>query len=219
MDIASIVKNRILGEKRFYLNKSNTKWLSIGIVPGFEALNGSGFVAEARIVADNGKFVSLGVPAKAGLESLMAIFKNILTPNSKPLLKNSTGIIVKKFAMNNGMAYNVFRGDQTICIGHASIEGLVENESFISAYLKNMKIKTIENSFQAFLIDQDIDKVIETGNDLEIDLHTNFSEFVQLCIELKNDSSSNELDDTEADGKEACDDDEEPLAKRTKLSE
>lgn len=201
-----LTKNRLLSEKRFFLNKSNTKWLSIGILPGHMDLNGRGFAVDIRISGDNGKFLSLGQPAAAGLESMISICQNIIMPGNTSEMENSTGLMVNAFPLNNGMCYNIMRNDEAICIGHSSIEGLVQMHEFLKSYVAKTKVEEVEEAFLEFLKHKDVDKMLENATQADIDLHINFADFVQVCMELNSDSSA----------ECAADDDGQPPEKKMK---
>lgn len=191
MDINGFLKNRVLCEKRFFLNKSNTKWLSIGILPGYEPLIGTGFQLEIRI-AGEGKHVSLGQPACDGLDSLLGIFRAITAGMPSPI-NQSTGITVNQFMMGNNICFNICRGVNTVCIGEQSIYGLLEMECFIKPYIKALPVKQVEDSFKLFLDGkEEINKIMERGTPGDIDVHVNFADFVQVCLEMKKPSSNEE---------------------------
>lgn len=147
-------------------------------------MNGTGFTTEIRIAGDNGKYVSLGQPAKDGLENLFAICRNIILPGSAGAVVNSTGIVVNCFPNNNTMCYNIMRNNECICLGHASIEGLVQMSHFLTAYLEKLNVAEIEASFLKFMKDKDIEKMLEKASTTDIDLQVNFADFVHVCMEL-----------------------------------
>lgn len=66
-----LIKNRILCEKRFYLSNSNSKWLSIGVVPTTKILDETapGFTMDVFLGGEKGT-ISLG-----GIEGAAALFK------------------------------------------------------------------------------------------------------------------------------------------------
>lgn len=70
----SLTKNRLLLEKRFYLNNSNTKYLAIGIVPLTKILDkdADGFRIEALLGGQNAPSVPLG-----GIEGLASLLDAI----------------------------------------------------------------------------------------------------------------------------------------------
>lgn len=179
-------------------------------MPGYKKLNGVGFATDVRIVGDNGKCVSLGQPASAGLASMIAICRNIIMPGSVNDIENSTGIMINSFPMNNGMCYNVMRVDESICIGHSSIEGLVEMEHFLKSYINNIKIKDTEDAFLDFLKHKDVEKMLENPTLDDIDLHINFADFVQVCMELKGE---------EEESNDVCgNEDQQPQTKKIRKS-
>lgn len=63
-----------MSENRFYANNSNTKWLSIGVVPATKILNDDarGFFIEAFLCGDKNSPVPLG-----GASGLAALFHTI----------------------------------------------------------------------------------------------------------------------------------------------
>lgn len=69
-----LVKNRMMGEVRFYGNNSNTKWLSIGVVPATKILNDAarGFYLEAYLCGDKNAPVPLG-----GISGIAALYDTI----------------------------------------------------------------------------------------------------------------------------------------------
>lgn len=73
----TLCKNRILSEKRIYCNNSNSKYLSIGIVPASKILNENacGFYVEAYIGGEKTSPLPLG--SIAGLASLFSTIKQI----------------------------------------------------------------------------------------------------------------------------------------------
>lgn len=66
-----LIKNRILGEKRFYLSNSNSKWLSLGITPATKILDetADGFKTEIFLCGEKGS-ISLG-----GIDGAATLFK------------------------------------------------------------------------------------------------------------------------------------------------
>lgn len=70
----ALVKNRVIGEKRFFLNNSNTKYIQIGIVPATKFLNpeAPGFYMEAYLCGDKSAPLPLG-----GAKGLATLFNTI----------------------------------------------------------------------------------------------------------------------------------------------
>lgn len=69
-----LVKNRLMGETRFYGNNSNTKWLSVGVVPATKILNDEarGFYMEAFLCGDKSAPLPLG-----GINGIASLFHTI----------------------------------------------------------------------------------------------------------------------------------------------
>lgn len=72
-----LVKNRLLNEHRFFANNSNSKWLSLGIVPATKILNDEarGFYMEAFLCGD--KCMPMPVGGVVGLATLFDTIKKL----------------------------------------------------------------------------------------------------------------------------------------------
>lgn len=73
----ALTKNRILEEKRFYINNSNTKFISMGIVPATKILSheARGFYFEVFLGGD--KCASMPLGGLPGLITLLSTIKDI----------------------------------------------------------------------------------------------------------------------------------------------
>lgn len=220
MDINDIVKNRLLNEKRFFLNKSNSKWISIGILPGYEPINGSGFVVEARIDGNGTNFFSLGQPAESGFGTLAQLLRTAVSGIPSPS-STSTGITINQFVMNNTPCFKITQRNtnQSICLGYTSVQALFEMEESIKKYLRIVDSKAAENAFLVYLDDQE-------SEELDVELETNFLEFVQLCAQVKmnndgaliipeetEEDAEGEEDEEVEEAEEAIEEPEEPKPK------
>lgn len=69
-----LIKKRILCEKRFYCNNSNSKWISVGIVPATKLLDESavGFYLEVSLGGESCEAMPLG-----GAEGAASLFSTI----------------------------------------------------------------------------------------------------------------------------------------------
>lgn len=76
------------------------------------------------------------------------------------------------------------RCNDTVCVGHSSIEGLVQMSPFLTSYLKELNVDEVEASFLAYLKHKDPQKLLENATAADIDLHINFADFVHVCSEL-----------------------------------
>lgn len=67
----ALIKNRMFAEKRFYCNKSNSKWITVGIVPATKMLDeeAPGFYFEALFCGEGKPPMPLG-----GIEGLASLF-------------------------------------------------------------------------------------------------------------------------------------------------
>lgn len=73
----SLSKNRVMMEKRFFCNNSNSKYLTLGIVPASKILdeNAPGFYVEAFICGE--KMSPLPLGGVSGLASLFSTMRQI----------------------------------------------------------------------------------------------------------------------------------------------
>lgn len=67
-----LTKNRILCERRFYINNSNSKWLLMGVIPATNILDetAEGFYVEVLLCGDKHAPIPLG-----GVEGIAAVIK------------------------------------------------------------------------------------------------------------------------------------------------
>lgn len=94
----ALAKGRVLNEKRFFLNNSNSKWLLIGVVPATKILNdeASGFYLETFLCGNNCAPLTLG--GIAGLYTLMDTVREIPAyskmPSIRPNKEPGTHIVI-----------------------------------------------------------------------------------------------------------------------------
>lgn len=73
----ALIKNRVVGEQRFFYNNSSSKWLSVGIIPATKLLgdDAPGFYFEAFLGGDKNGLLPLG--GVSGLNALFAVIREI----------------------------------------------------------------------------------------------------------------------------------------------
>lgn len=194
-----ILKNRLLCEHRFFLNKSNTKWLSTGIVPGYAHLNGKNFEIGFRI-GDDGSVVPFAMDE---LKSLLKIFKSIgyftkYATNAEEF-ELTKGILISEFQMGGSPCYKIVKQkeNKSISIGMNSVEELLQMENIIFAYAEKINVKSAEQKFFTALeiitaenFELFLNEVVEEPDIVKMDLLLNFNEFVIMCGELKKANSA-----------------------------
>lgn len=193
--MGALLKNRVLNEVRFFLNKSNSKWISVGIVPGYHDLNNTGFSVEIKIGGETGS-VPLTVN---GLKSVISLFKGIsyfskFGPASSDIVLER-GILLTEFQMGGSPCYKVINQstNASVCIGLKSVEELLENEEILWGMINNIDVKAVETEFLAILEkmsknwDDFFKKAAKKPGHLEGQLLLNFSDFIMTCIELRRD--------------------------------
>lgn len=96
----ALIKNRVLGEVRFFCNNSNAKWLSLGVVPATKLLNedAPGFYFEAFLCGDKNGTLPLG--GISGLNALFSVIREIPKFSVLPNLQASNGEISEKITIS-----------------------------------------------------------------------------------------------------------------------
>lgn len=192
------MKNRSFCEKRVYLNKSNTKWLSIGIKPTYHLLDTEGFTTEVRLSGTTSSPISLG-----DLNGLLSLYKVIRTipyfvsyakgvnADENQANDKQMPIGIHQEAMNGTPIFRIYNGtmQNSICMGIKSIETLFEFEQIIIRATESMKPKEIEKKIQcineaATDFDSYMAKNEKEFNDMAFELNTNFSDLLDICIQL-----------------------------------
>lgn len=113
-----LAKNRVLEERRFYLNNSNTKYISMGIVPSTKILSpeAPGFVFEAFLAGEKAAPLPLG--GIEGLATLFATIREIPAFSRMPAIdhevKNGEHIEIStvEFAKNVGSIFILLKQSQ-----------------------------------------------------------------------------------------------------------
>lgn len=72
-----LTKNRVVAEQRFFCNNSNSKWLTMGVIPATKLLgdDAPGFYFETFLGGD--KNVSLPLGGISGLNALFSVIREI----------------------------------------------------------------------------------------------------------------------------------------------
>lgn len=67
-----VLKNRLMMERRFYLNKSNSKWVTVGLKPAFNAFDGREKFTAELIIGGNDS-VNFPVYGLSGFRTILHI--------------------------------------------------------------------------------------------------------------------------------------------------
>lgn len=188
----ALLKKRLLNEQRYFLNKTNSKWISVGVKPGYRDLNNTEFRTEITIAGESGG-VSLTVN---GLKSVINLFKGITyfsrfgPPNNIELER---GVLMSEFQMGGTPCYKILNQatNTSVCIGLTSVEELLEMEQLLFSIINEIDTKALETEFLMIL-----DRMSKNWNDfykkslkktskLAGQLLLNFYDFVMVCVELK----------------------------------
>lgn len=190
--MAALLKNRVLNEQRYFLNKSNSKWLSIGIAPGYIELNNTKFSVEIKLGGETGS-VSLSTN---GLKTVLALFKGISyfakfgAPNN---VEFERGILMSEFQMGGSPCYKIINQltNTSVCMGLKSVEELLEMEDVIWAIINNLNVSAVEEKFLAILDEMAensenfFKRATENPGHLDGQLLINFYDFIMTCMEVK----------------------------------
>lgn len=217
--MTALLKNRVLNEQRYYLNKSNSKWLSVGIAPGYIELNNKQFSVEIKLGGDTGS-VSL---TTNGLKTVLALFKGISyfakfgPPDN---VEFERGILMNEFQMGGSPCYKIMNQltNTSVCMGLKSVEELLEMEEVVWGIINNLNVTAVEEKFLAVLnemaenTENFFKKVTEKPSHLEGQLLINFYDFIMACMELKKerDSLSLAVPTSEQEGESRNDDEQTP---------
>lgn len=152
---------RMALERRFFLNKSNTKWLSIGVVP---AMNGN-FTAVARLYDVKGFYMSL---TKRQFEHLFKLLRHIpelssILDKSNSPLKPIQNFYFVKTGFNDTCVYtlkNINSEDQKeMALGIVTLERLLMLEH---ALRKAYDTTFVDSSLTATAI---LEKIVRSNDD------------------------------------------------------
>jgi hypothetical protein len=189
----SLLKKRLLNEQRYFLNKTNSKWISIGIVPGYQELNNTNFKTAITIAGESGG-VSLNVN---GLKTVIHLFKSIsyfsrFGPPSNDI-EMERGVLMSEFQMGGTPCYKILNQatNTTVCMGLTSVEELLEMEQVLFGIINDIDVQSVEAEFLMILDkmsknwDEFYKKSMKKTSKLAGQLLLNFYDFVMVCVELR----------------------------------
>lgn len=206
-DALLTIKNRLLMEKRFHLNKSNTKWISVGFIPGFPHLDGrEKMTMDIVFYGDKNTSVACG-----GIDGFKSIFFSFFSQLFLILLgciqlivflltlRPSLDIRSQQLSFGSGPIFknmNHFT-QKSICMGIKSVEELLRISRYIllwSEYAQT-KVSEYQDEFTDLLsyvgkngVQNASDKIVAQTYDSEIvlDLLNNFEEYFLACVNINN---------------------------------
>lgn len=192
-----LLKNRLLNEETFFLNKSNSKWITIGIVPSYHGLNEQKFSIGIKIGGENGS-VSL---TENGLSTVMNLFKSIKyfeKYGSPASIEYERGILISSFQMKGTPCYKIVNqlDNSSICLAISGVEELMEMEEYLFEIIERIDVVGIEIEFENIL-----DKIIMDWDDfyendksgkLQSQLLINFNDFLMTCVEIRKEAMERE---------------------------
>lgn len=139
-----LIKNRILCERRFFINNSNSKWISIGISPSTPLLDeaSSGFIVDVYLGGEKGAPISLGgIEGAAGLfDAIRAIpqFSNMYSgKKAKYCGHKSQNISVSKANFGTDVSFDYQKNLKTMSLNKCT------NDFFL--FHRCIKLQTIHS--------------------------------------------------------------------------
>lgn len=186
-------------EKRYFLNNSNSKYITIGIKPATKILHeaNTGFFVEVAIDGNNMKMMSLG-----GLDGFMNLCKSLRSfdelkftyPNTAANYSdvvNQFPLNISKKPWNGSICFHIESMMGGYCvIAQNSCSELLKIESLIVAGIKKLQsfMSDAESSFNEIVnkpsdFSETITNVQKSGDLLKIELLSNFNELLKLCMD------------------------------------
>lgn len=198
------MKKRLLLEKRYYLNDSNCKFISVGIIPASRLLSNeaSGFYVDVRIASSG-----YSTPFILGsLDGFLTCFQIIRTFDEfKTHSPNSVGNydeidtevplnIFKKKLQGGSFLYIIANGyNQSITLGSVTVQDILKYESLIAGAIRKLSSMTpaIERQFNDLVVrsTEDMDAVMteaaRSGDFTAVEILSYFNDVYKACVDQK----------------------------------
>lgn len=200
LTLESVTRDRLIMEKRFYLNASNTKYVKIGFKPATKLFNKefTGFFVEVAIDGKNMRPMALG-----GIDGFMNICKSLRSfdelkytyPGSSEdytKMKNAVPINISKKYMSGSLCFCIETqlGDSCM-IAQNSCTELLKYECLIAASIKKMvaMVGDVEKQFNDLVAKSSSDfsellaESAKSGDLMKIEIITNFNDLFKICVD------------------------------------
>lgn len=183
------------------LNKSNTKWLSVGItcIPRMAFPDGFGFISEAQICGDKGCAMAVG-----DSRSLRTLFKAIQSDNECQYMHLSTKsnyddcsnalFTINKASFSGTRCLQLInQGGQSCFLSMQAIDDMLKRELIILAAMSATakSAEQCESTFMSLLRDartnynSAIEKMMNNEDTIAMDIFANFTEMFHLCLNIE----------------------------------
>lgn len=188
-------------EKRYFINGSGSKWISVGIVPETKILSpeGQGFHIEITIDGKNAAGFRLG-----GLDGILNLCKTLRA--MEPLqftypgsagnyseIANDVPLNIMSKPFNGGTLFTIENmNNESIHLMSSSLGEMLKHEKYIIAtakFLQEKMVDDVEKKFNAFIskASSDLSGALidaeKTSDLIIIEIITNFNELFRLCID------------------------------------
>lgn len=197
----AITRNRILLEKRYFLNNSNTKWVSVGVKPDSKLLSvdSRGFYVEVLICGVKMSPMSLG-----GHDGFLNLCQSLRTLDEFKFAYPVSGdnyddideiklpLNINRQPIGGSICFNIenINGENAL-LALSTLMELLKYENLIVAAARKMATMTddLEKKFNEFAVraSTDMKTLLEecekSGDLLMIEIFTNFNEVFKTCIE------------------------------------
>lgn len=187
-------------ERRFYLNASNTKWISIGVKPATKMLapDAPGFYAEIIMNGQKMSPVCLG-----GIDGFLTLCQVTRNSNSFKYTYPGTGsdytqikarpqISITESNFNGRVCYTYDTKDGRFYVAIESIMEMLKFERLIIACMKSMQsyAKHAEKTFNDLVnrstdLSTTLSEVEKSSDFLILEIVTSFNELFTMCVESK----------------------------------
>lgn len=197
--LEAVTHGRLIMEKIYYLNASNSKHVKIGIKPASKLFNKelTGFFVEVIIDGQKMKPMSLG-----GIDGFMNVCSSLRTfdelrytyPDSAEKydeMENPLPINITKKNMGGTVCFcfETVNGDNAM-IAQNSLQDLLKYECLIGSAIRKLQtmVDDVEKKFSDLVakasdLTAALDEAVKSGDLLTIEIITNFNELFKICAD------------------------------------
>lgn len=206
VDFGTFTKQRLLMEKRFYLNASNSKYVTVGVSPSPKLLNMEGFHVVVTIGGSKMKPMTL-----AGLDGFLTLCRSLRSMDElKYVYPNTAGDysqIAVEFPISISSRPYFGRPcffietvmQESSIMAQSTCQDLLKIERLIIAACNKLQslVETAEKEFNALITKSAVDlpkamsDVIKSEDLMLIEIITNFNDLFKMCIDAVTAGSAN----------------------------
>lgn len=189
----------MLLEKRFFLNGSNTKWISIGITPASKILAAEASGFHIDIFMSGAKMAPMSL---CGIDGLMTLCQSLRaldefkyaypgTAMKYEEIEKEVPMTIGKKYFGGSLCYHFESANGSAFIAMTSVMELLKHESLLNGAAKYLEalVPDIERKFNDFVTKASSDLAAaitdadKSGDLLLIEVVTNFGDLYKFCVE------------------------------------